>query len=78
MLVLNFSKDFVPSEKWIPLYSRVSFSQQPYNEALIAGNFQDEIMSQILKMENINTIWNSKEVEDKIIRLLESKTKNHF
>lgn len=65
-------------EKWIPLYSRVSFSQQPYNEALIAGNFQDEIMSQILKMENINTIWNSKEVEDKIIRLLESKTKNHF
>jgi kynurenine 3-monooxygenase len=65
-------------EKWIPLYSRVSFSQQPYNEALIAGNFQDEIMNQILKMENINTIWNSKEVEDKIIRLLESKTKNHF
>ncbi|CAF3337533.1 unnamed protein product [Rotaria socialis] len=58
-------------KKWIPLYSRVSFIQQPYNEALIAGNLQDEIMSQILKMENINTIWNSKEVEDKIIELLD-------
>ncbi len=58
-------------ERWIPLYSRVSFSQQPYNEALTADYFQDKIMNQILKMENIDTIWNSKEVEDKIIQLLD-------
>ena len=58
-------------EKWIPLYSRVTFSDRPYTEALAIGDYQNEIMQEVLKMENIKTIWNTKEVEDKIISLLQ-------
>ena len=57
-------------DKWIPLYSRVTFSHRPYVEALAIGDFQDDIMKQILKMENIETIWDSEEVEHKILELL--------
>ena len=57
-------------EKWIPLYSRVTFSDRPYSEALAIGDLQNEIMQKVLKTENIENIWDSKEVEDKIIELL--------
>ena len=57
-------------EKWIPLYSRVTFSDRPYAEALAIGDLQNEIMQKVLKTENIETIWDSKEIEDKIIELL--------
>lgn len=60
-------------DKWMPLYSRVTFSSHPYSEALAMGDFQDAIMKQVLEMENIETIWESKEVEEKIIFLLDSK-----
>lgn len=55
---------------WIPLYSRVSFSHQPYSEALAIGDKQDEIMKQILKIDDIENIWNSQFVENKMIELL--------
>ncbi|TRX42298.1 FAD-dependent oxidoreductase [Flavobacterium restrictum] len=58
-------------EKWIPLYSRVTFSDRPYAEALAIGDFQDAIMKQILALENIENKWDSKEVEDKILELLQ-------
>ncbi len=58
-------------EKWIPLYSRVTFSDRPYAEALAIGDYQNEIMQEVLKMENIETLWNTKAVEDKIIALLQ-------
>ncbi len=58
-------------EKWIPLYSRVTFSDRPYTEALAIGDYQNEIMQEVLKMENIKTVWNTKVVEDKIISLLQ-------
>jgi len=60
-------------DKWMPLYSRVTFSSHPYSEALAMGDFQDNIMKQVLEMENIETIWDSKEVEEKIISLLNHK-----
>lgn len=60
-------------DKWMPLYSRVTFSSHPYSEALAMGDFQDAIMKQVLEMNDIQTIWNSKEVEEKIISLLDSK-----
>lgn len=60
-------------DKWMPLYSRVTFSSHPYSEALAMGDFQDAIMKQVLEMDNIETIWDSKEVEEKIISLLDSK-----
>ena len=57
-------------EKWMPLYSRVTFSLQPYSEALAIGDFQNEIMQEILAMENIKENWNSELVENKILELL--------
>ena len=57
-------------DKWMPLYSRVTFSLQPYSEALAIGDFQNEIMQEIMQMPNIEENWNSAEVENKIIELL--------
>lgn len=55
---------------WIPLYSRVTFTHQPYADALAEGEKQNAIMQEVLKMENIHENWNSKEVENKIMELL--------
>ena len=57
-------------EKWLPLYDRVTFSHRPYSEALAIGDFQNAIMEEILKIENIEGKWNSEEVELKILELL--------
>ena len=58
-------------DKWLPLYSRVTFSLQPYSEALAIGDRQNEIMEEILKIDNIEEKWNSEEVEQKILTLVE-------
>ena len=60
-------------EKWIPLYSRVTFSDRPYSEALAIGDYQNEIMQEVLKIENIESIWESEIVENKILELLNQK-----
>ena len=57
-------------DKWMPLYSRVTFSLQPYSEALAIGDFQNKIMEQVMQLEEIEKKWNSQEVEDLIIKLL--------
>ena len=57
---------------WIPLYSRVTFSDRPYAEALAIGDYQNTIMEAVLKMENIEQKWDSAEVEQKILELLQS------
>lgn len=60
-------------DKWMPLYSRVTFSLQPYSEALAIGDFQNKIMEEIMRMKDIAERWNSEEVERKIIELLNAK-----
>ncbi|HOZ75707.1 MAG TPA: NAD(P)/FAD-dependent oxidoreductase [Flavobacterium sp.] len=57
-------------EKWIPLYSRVTFSHRPYTEALAIGDMQNEIMEEVLKMDNIEQLWDSEIVEQKMLALL--------
>ncbi|WP_394760188.1 FAD-dependent oxidoreductase [Flavobacterium sp.] len=57
-------------DKWMPLYSRITFSLQPYSEALAIGDFQNKIMEEVMQIPSIEEKWNSKEVEDKIIELL--------
>lgn len=57
--------------KWIPAYSMVTFSPQiRYSEALKRGNFQESIMKQVMKMPGIENIWESPEVETKMLQLL--------
>ena len=58
---------------WIPLYSRVTFSDRPYAEALAIGDYQNAIMETVLKMDNIESKWDSIEVENKILELLRDK-----
>ena len=58
---------------WIPLYSRVTFSDRPYAEALAIGDAQNTIMEEVLRMDNIESIWDSVEVENKILELLQDK-----
>ena len=53
--------------KWMPLYSQVTFSHIPYSEALAIGKKQDAIMKEILKTPNIEEIWDSIEIENKIL-----------
>jgi kynurenine 3-monooxygenase len=57
-------------DKWIPVYSRVTFSERSYVEALAYGDAQEEIMGQIMKIPNIAQIWDSELVENKILSLL--------
>lgn len=61
--------DLYPN-KWIPLYSRVTFSDHPYSEALEEGERQDKIMEEVMKMENIHQNWDDNEVMDKILSLI--------
>ena len=57
-------------DKWIPLYSRVTFSHQPYAEALAIGDRQNEIMKEIMEMESIERIWDTEPVEQRILEML--------
>jgi kynurenine 3-monooxygenase len=65
----HFSKNY--PEKWMPLYSQVSFSSIPYSEALQVGKKQDDIMKKVMEsFSNIEDVWDSKEVEEKILDLI--------
>lgn len=57
-------------EKWKPLYSRVTFSDRPYAEALAIGDSQKKIMDEVMLMDNIEERWDSPEVENLITHLL--------
>ncbi|MUP46775.1 FAD-dependent monooxygenase [Gramella sp. BOM4] len=55
---------------WTPLYSRVTFSDKAYSEALQIGDRQRAIMDEVMEMPDIERNWNSKKVENRIIALL--------
>ena len=57
-------------DKWMPLYSRVTFSYRPYAEALAIGDNQEEIMKEVMALADIEQKWDSEEVEQKILSLL--------
>lgn len=57
-------------DKWVPLYSRVTFSSRPYAEALAEGDRQRLIMDEIMRIPDIETLWDSEMVMDKIVALL--------
>ncbi|WP_394751151.1 FAD-dependent oxidoreductase [Spongiimicrobium salis] len=59
-------------DQWIPVYSRVTFSERPYEEALEIGDRQEKIMQQIMQLPDIEDRWDSKSVEEEILRLLKT------
>lgn len=57
-------------DKWTPLYSLVTFSPQVrYSEAQALGRRQDDLMAEIMAIPNIHEIWDSAEVEAKMLEL---------
>ncbi|MBK7886242.1 MAG: FAD-dependent monooxygenase [Bacteroidetes bacterium] len=58
-------------ERWIPLYTMVTFSPDiRYSEALREGQRQEKIMKEVMNLPGIENKWDSKEVEDMMLRLL--------
>ena len=58
-------------ERWIPLYTMVTFSPDiRYSEALREGQRQEKIMGEVMNIPGIENKWDSKEVEDIMLRLL--------
>ncbi len=57
-------------DKWIPLYSRVTFSNKPYAEALKIGEQQRNIMNEVMTLSDIQQNWNSDMVEKLMLSLL--------
>jgi kynurenine 3-monooxygenase len=56
-------------DRWMPLYSQVTFSHIPYHEALAAGIRQDKLMEEIMAIPNIEEKWDSDEVERRMLEL---------
>ncbi|NJB35995.1 FAD-dependent oxidoreductase [Croceivirga sp. JEA036] len=57
-------------DKWTPVYSRVTFSNRPYAEALELGDAQERIMQHVMQLPNIEEEWESEKVTDTILRLI--------
>lgn len=58
-------------DKWMPLYSQVTFSHIRYSEAWKKGQVQDAIMKKVMaNTDNIEEKWNSQEVENAILKEL--------
>ncbi len=56
--------------KWMPLYSQVTFSDTRYSDAYRNGKRQDALMKQILKIENIHENWDNPEIMEKLNALV--------
>ena len=69
----KFSK--LHPEKWVPLYSMVSFTNIPYSEAWKIGMKQEKLMEQIMSIENINEIWDTDEVMQKMLKIVKNTQK---
>lgn len=54
-------------EKWIPLYSMVTFSHTRYSEAVRISKKQDKIMADIMALDNIESIWDTDAVEQMML-----------
>ncbi|MFM6934409.1 MAG: FAD-dependent oxidoreductase [Flavobacteriales bacterium] len=51
-------------DRWLPLYSQVTFSNIRYSDAYRQGNIQNKIMDEIMALPNIEAEWDSKIVMD--------------
>ena len=56
--------------KWIPLYSQVSFSNIRYSDAYKQGKVQEKIMQKVMSSPTIEKTWDSKEVENQILSMI--------
>ena len=57
-------------EKWLPLYSQVTFSHIKYSHAYRNGKAQHALMQEILAIEGIHERWDEPFVMDKMLELV--------
>ncbi len=68
MIEAKFSQRY--PDLWTPLYSLVTFSPEvPYAEALRIGDEQNEVMTQIMALPNIEEDWDEQYVIDRLHEL---------
>ncbi|WMJ72075.1 FAD-dependent monooxygenase [Cytophagaceae bacterium ABcell3] len=60
-------------EKYLPLYTMVTFSDMPYSEALKNGKKQDCIMEKVLALEGIKTNWQQADMKAKILEIVKNE-----
>ncbi len=54
-------------QKWLPLYAQVTFSDIPYSDALNNGLKQDQIMQKVMSIPDLESKWDSAEIEKMIL-----------
>jgi len=59
-------------DKWLPLYSQVTFSHTPYDVALRNGDLQNSIMKRVMDRPDISEVWDTEEVEQAVLNELEN------
>ena len=57
-------------EKWIPLYSMVSFTNISYSDAWEIGMKQEKMMEEIMKISDIENEWESDKIMQKMLELV--------
>lgn len=57
-------------EKWLPLYSQVTFSHIRYSEAIRNGKQQEAIMDEVMRIDDIHNCWNEPHVMEKMLSLV--------
>jgi kynurenine 3-monooxygenase len=57
-------------DKWVPLYSMVTFSHTPYADALKIGQRQERIMDEIMARNDIKFVWDNHNIIDEILKKL--------
>ena len=57
-------------EKWIPLYTMVSFTNISYADAWKIGMKQEKMMQSIISTPNIEEIWGSDKIMQKMCSLV--------
>ncbi len=60
-------------DRFIPLYSQVTFTHIPYSKALAEGRRQDQLFEKILAIENIHQDWKT----EKVIQVFEAWEKEN-
>lgn len=58
-------------DKWLPLYSQVTFSDIPYAEALAHGKTQEAIMQKVMTWPDIEANWDNEKVLELIVDMIE-------
>lgn len=59
-------------ERFVPQYTLVSFSDTPYSIAQATGILHAKILDEVMRIEGIETLWPSEDLQQRVIKITES------